>query len=66
MDIQKYTHLMNGDIIIADTAEDETVGKATEITNIYDEIIISGLHTVRRQSDAVIDARMFSVLTTAA
>lgn len=46
MDIQKYTHLMNGDIIIADTAEDETVGKATEINNIYDEIIISGLHTM--------------------
>lgn len=38
--------LKNGDVIISDTAEDETVGKATEITNLHDEILVSGLHTI--------------------
>lgn len=38
--------LKNGDVIIADTAEDETVGKATEIINIEDRILVSGLHTI--------------------
>ncbi len=39
-------YLMNGDIIIADTAEDDTVGKATEISNIAEHRIVSGLHTI--------------------
>lgn len=34
-----------GDIIFADTAEDETVGKATELVNVKDRAIVSGLHT---------------------
>jgi type I restriction enzyme S subunit len=38
--------LQNGDVIIADAAEDETVGKCTELINIKDEIVISGLHTI--------------------
>lgn len=38
--------LVNGDLIIADTAEDETVGKAIEITNIGEHKIVSGLHTI--------------------
>lgn len=38
--------LMDGDVIIADTAEDETVGKATEIINIGSQKIASGLHTI--------------------
>ena len=38
--------LRDGDIIIADTAEDETVGKATEIINIGEQKIVSGLHTI--------------------
>ena len=38
--------LNNGDIIIADTAEDETVGKCTEIINISDTPVVSGLHTI--------------------
>ena len=37
--------IMEGDIIIADTAEDETVGKAVEIYNIGNRKIVSGLHT---------------------
>ncbi len=39
-------YLKNGDIIIADTAEDDTVGKATEIQNISNESVVSGLHTI--------------------
>jgi type I restriction enzyme S subunit len=36
----------DGDIIIADTAEDETVCKATELYNIGDCKVVSGLHTM--------------------
>ena len=39
-------YLLNGDLIIADTAEDETVGKAVEISNIGNQKIVSGLHTI--------------------
>lgn len=47
-DIQKYisVKIENGDIIIADTAEDEIVGKCTEIQDITKEIIVAGLHTI--------------------
>jgi len=38
--------LQNGDLIIADTAEDETVGKCTELINTNGENIVSGLHTI--------------------
>lgn len=38
--------IKDGDVIIADTAEDETVGKAVEIINIGDKKIVSGLHTM--------------------
>lgn len=38
--------LRNGDIIIADTAEDMTVGKATEICGAIGKRILSGLHTI--------------------
>lgn len=37
--------IMDGDIIIADTAEDEIVGKASEIFNVANKKILSGLHT---------------------
>lgn len=37
--------IVEGDIIIADTAEDETVGKAVEIYNLGNRKIVSGLHT---------------------
>lgn len=36
----------DGDIILADTAEDETVCKATELWNIGEKLVISGLHTM--------------------
>ena len=38
--------LQDGDIIIADTAEDFTVGKATEVENVDEIKVVSGLHTI--------------------
>ena len=46
VDSSKMTFLQSGDIVIADTAEDETVGKAVEILNIEDHLVVSGLHTM--------------------
>lgn len=40
------SYLVSGDIVIADTAEDKTVGKVTEILNVSDEKILAGLHTI--------------------
>ena len=37
--------LRSGDIIVADTAEDETAGKATELINVNGDIV-AGLHTI--------------------
>ena len=46
--VKKYqtSLLQNGDIIIADAAEDETVGKCSEMAGLTDEIVLSGLHTI--------------------
>lgn len=46
--VKKYlkSKLQNGDLIFADTAEDETVGKTSEIQNIGNRTVISGLHTI--------------------
>lgn len=44
--VQKYVSLQDGDIVLADTAEDETVGKAIEMHNVNGENVISGLHTM--------------------
>lgn len=38
--------LRDGDIIIADAAEDSTVGKCTELFNVDEQLIFSGLHTI--------------------
>lgn len=38
--------LQDGDLIIADTAEDETVGKATEIQGLGNGKLVAGLHTI--------------------
>lgn len=38
--------LKEGDVIIADTAEDETVGKAIEIRGLKDRCAVAGLHTI--------------------
>lgn len=38
--------IKSGDVIMADTAEDSTVGKVTEVINVKDRKIVSGLHTI--------------------
>ena len=38
--------LKNGDVIIADTAEDTTVGKCSELRKCENKAIVSGLHTI--------------------
>ena len=47
--LSKYaqnSYLRDGDIVIADTAEDYTVGKAVEIAGVADAKALSGLHTI--------------------
>ena len=46
--VSKYqaSLLQNGDVIIADAAEDETVGKCSEIAGLTTEKVLSGLHTI--------------------
>lgn len=46
LDCEKYASLSDGDVVIADTAEDDTVGKAVEIMNTCCRKTISGLHTI--------------------
>ena len=46
MKAQMYDYLQDGDIIVADTAEDKTVGKTIELLNISGRKIEAGLHTV--------------------
>lgn len=38
--------LQDGDIVIADTAEDDAVGKVTEIQNLKNGKLVAGLHTI--------------------
>ena len=50
---QKYSQsaLQNGDVIMADTAEDTTVGKCVEITGVSDDTpVFAGLHTIPLRS----------------
>ena len=46
--VEKYkaSFLKDGDIVIADAAEDETVGKCSELRGIEDAKILAGLHTI--------------------
>ena len=39
-------YLQDGDIVIADTAEDETAGKVVEVQDVADQKAVAGLHTV--------------------
>lgn len=45
-DAVKKGTLVTGDVVIADAAEDEIAGKATEIINQTNEQIVSGQHTI--------------------
>lgn len=42
----RTSKLQDGDVIFADAAEDETVGKCTEIINVNNEVVYPGLHTI--------------------
>ena len=46
IDCKRWDCLKDGDIVIADTAEDETVGKVVEIMNVGSDTLFSGLHTI--------------------
>ena len=39
-------YVENGDIIMSDTAEDETVGRVCEVQNVGNKKILAGLHTM--------------------
>lgn len=49
--------LRDGDLIMADTAEDVIVGKSTEVIGIGDSKVVSGLHTIPCRPK---DAEMFA------
>ncbi|EHK9002780.1 restriction endonuclease subunit S [Vibrio vulnificus] len=38
--------LQDGDVVIADAAEDITVGKCCEVNNLGDQLLFAGLHTI--------------------
>ncbi|WEV45750.1 restriction endonuclease subunit S [Streptococcaceae bacterium ESL0687] len=42
----KKSFLNDGDIVIADAAEDESVGKSIEVRNVKKHPIVAGLHTI--------------------
>lgn len=44
--LDKHKLLQDGDVIFADTAEDETVGRCTEISGTGNIKVVSGLHTI--------------------
>ena len=47
--VMKYntqSYIKDGDVVLADTAEDFTAGKVTEVCNVGDKKILSGLHTM--------------------
>lgn len=40
------SRLKDGDIVMADAAEDEAVGKCTELSNTGSHVVVAGLHTI--------------------
>ncbi|GAW64974.1 hypothetical protein FC65_GL001753 [Ligilactobacillus acidipiscis DSM 15836] len=50
--LEKYKSslLENGDLIFADAAEDETVGKAVEVNGLTEKNLVAGLHTIVARS----------------
>lgn len=39
------TEVKDGDVVFADTAEDDTVGKCVEVVNVGERKVVAGLHT---------------------
>lgn len=60
--ISQESYLENGDIVIADTAEDESVGKAIEIQGITTHEVVSGLHTIPCRPQAKFSANFLGFL----
>lgn len=46
VECKRWDCLKDGDVVIADTAEDDSVGKAVEVTNAGSDVVYSGLHTI--------------------
>lgn len=44
--LSQTVNLQDGDVIITDAAEDNTVGKCSEIVNVKEECVVAGLHTI--------------------
>lgn len=68
VDLSRFSekcYVKSGDVIIADTAEDETVGKATEIINV-DCLILSGQHTLLCRSKIAFAERFLGYYLNAA
>ena len=60
IDLKRYSetsYLKNGDVVIADTAEDYTVGKTIEIFSASGKRILSGLHTIPCRSLVSFEAK---------
>lgn len=51
--------LQDGDIVFADAAEDNTVGKAIEIVNVKSQHIVAGLHTMPFRPNKGLFAKSF-------
>ena len=51
--------LQDGDIVFADTAEDNTVGKAIEIVSVSTRQIVAGLHTIPFRPNKGLFAKQF-------
>lgn len=49
VDCSRMMPLQDGDIVLADTAEDNTVGKAVEVHNVGSNVLYAGLHTIARR-----------------
>ncbi len=47
------TKLQDGDVLFADAAEDASVGKCVEVTNVGEHIVFSGLHTIATRPNQV-------------
>ncbi|MDT2806910.1 restriction endonuclease subunit S [Vagococcus lutrae] len=54
--LEKYRSqlIKNGDLIFADAAEDNTVGKAIEVSGLATESLVAGLHTIVARSKSEI------------
>jgi len=56
-----FTYCIDGDLIIADASEDyKDIGKAIEIVNVGQKIIVAGLHTILARNTSNLISLMYS------